>query len=214
MWPRNQRAPHRRSSRAGGVVRQAHEDAGRLHRERLVARRLDDRMRLPRAPQRPDAVWPRPAHARRPDPLGRDRDFGSLVRLHGRRSAIGRTGRGGSAGLASEQLNGLARSGRASLRPSRVLMPARTEPRPPKYTFFDSQDHARSFSVRSRTVVTSPKPRIRQRTGEPSRPRPTRGTARHGRSKTARPPPSNRRRAPAMPAARRLGRLLSGIRTR
>jgi hypothetical protein len=25
-------------------------------------------------------------------------------------------------------------------------MPARTEPRPPKYTFFDSQDHARSFS--------------------------------------------------------------------
>ena len=37
-------------------------------------------------------------------------------------------------------------SGRASLRASRVLMPARTEPRPPKDTFPDSQDHARSFS--------------------------------------------------------------------
>ena len=36
-------------------------------------------------------------------------------------------------------------SGRARLRPSRVLMPARAEPRPPKYTFLDSQDHARSF---------------------------------------------------------------------
>ena len=36
-------------------------------------------------------------------------------------------------------------SGRASLRASRVLMAARTEPRSPKYTFPDSQDHARSF---------------------------------------------------------------------
>ena len=36
-------------------------------------------------------------------------------------------------------------SGRASLRASRVLMPARTEPRPPKDVFRDSQDHAMSF---------------------------------------------------------------------
>ena len=38
-------------------------------------------------------------------------------------------------------------SGRARLRPSPVLIPARTEPRPPKYTFPDSQDHARSFRL-------------------------------------------------------------------
>ena len=35
---------------------------------------------------------------------------------------------------------------RDSLRASRVRMSARTEPRPPKRTFPDSQDHARSFS--------------------------------------------------------------------
>ena len=42
---------------------------------------------------------------------------------------------------------GLRNSGRASLRASRVLVPARTEPRPPKDTFPDSRDHARLFSA-------------------------------------------------------------------
>ena len=53
-----------------------------------------------------DAVRPRPAYARRPNPLGRDRDIGSLVRLHGRRGPIGRTSRGRSADGA---LDGLLR---------------------------------------------------------------------------------------------------------
>ena len=46
-------------------------------------------------------------------------------------------------------------SGRASLRASRVVMPARTEPRPPKYAFPDSQDHARSFSRLIGRVATA-----------------------------------------------------------
>jgi hypothetical protein len=42
---------------------------------------------------------------------------------------------------------GTARSARdLAVAGSRVLVPARTEPRPPKYTFPDSRDHARSFS--------------------------------------------------------------------
>ena len=45
-------------------------------------------------------------------------------------------------------------SGRASLRASRVPVPARTEPRPPEYTFFDSQDHARSFSRNEGIAMT------------------------------------------------------------
>ena len=95
----------RRAGGSGGVVRRARErHRSPTSRDDWSQRRLDDRMRLPRAPQRPDAVRPRPAHARRPDPLGRDRDVGSLVRLHGRRGPIGRTGRGRSAGLASERL--------------------------------------------------------------------------------------------------------------
>ena len=74
------------------VVRQAGEQTGGLSRDRLVERWLDDGLCLSRAPKRPDAVRPRPSHARRPDPLGRNRDVGSLVRLYGRRGAIGRAG--------------------------------------------------------------------------------------------------------------------------
>ena len=44
-------------------------------------------------------------------------------------------------------------SGRASLRASRVLMPARTEPRPPKGTFPESQDNATSFRGGFRSSV-------------------------------------------------------------
>ena len=55
-------------------------------------------------------------------------------------------------------------SGRASLRASRVLMPARTEPRPPKDAFPDSQDHATSFTNACRRIWSS-----RDRARGPSR---------------------------------------------
>ncbi len=45
-----------------------------------------------------DRLRPRPARARRPDPLGGHRDLRRLVRLHGRRRPLGRTRGGGGPG--------------------------------------------------------------------------------------------------------------------